>query len=333
MKEIEFILIDTGSESNRTMMSDVGKMKNGIQITDVYSIKNPLLHSFMKAHFSYSINCKVILPGKKIWDRFSVLNNLTIHKNKEYYVIVVNNAIHKCSIKTLNQMQKCENIHLISLLLDSFEKLPKNVQKMLKSTHFDLIYSFQKSDCEKYGFLFTNQIYSRAELPVYAQNPTNDVYFIGADKGRIEKIYEAYKYLTSNRFLCNFTVVVASERKEAYQKKYPGLNLVTNRIGYYEILSEIANCKCILELCQEGQDGLTMRFYEAVFYNRKLITNNTTALTHECYNPAYMNVINSILDINLDMLRNPNPVNYYYDDKMSPVHFVNKMVIDFYNLR
>jgi len=329
MKDIEFILIDTGSESNKSMMSDVGKMENGIQITDVYDIKNAFFRLLMKLHFSYKINCKFILPGKGIWNHYFVLNKLIKDNNKEYYILVVNNAIHKFSIKALNKLQSKDNVYLISLLLDSFEKLPNNIRKLLQKTKFDIIYSFQKSDCEKYGFKFTNQIYSRAELPKVNNNvPMNDVYFIGADKGRIEKIYSIYKLLISNGFVCNFTVVVNKKHFDEYKAKYNGLNLVTKRIGYQEILTEIANCKCILELCQEGQDGLTMRFYEAVFYNKKLITNNTSAYEHYCYNPAYMNVINDISDINLNMLRSADKVDYKYQGEMSPVYFIQRIVTD-----
>ena len=83
MKDIEFILIDTGSESNKSMMSDVGKMENGIQITDVYDIKNAFFRLLMKLHFSYKINCKFILPGKGIWNNYFVLNKLIKDNNKE----------------------------------------------------------------------------------------------------------------------------------------------------------------------------------------------------------------------------------------------------------
>lgn len=334
MREISFILIDTGSESNRIMMSDAGKMKNGTQITKTYNHGNKLLNLLIKAHFSYLLTWKMDVSGKSIWNRFCVLNDLTKDDNKEYYIVVVNNAIHRLSVKYLNQLNGKENVHLFSLLLDSYERLPKSIQKMIADTNFEKVYSFQKSDCDKYGFIFTNHIYSRADLSeIHSDEPESDVYFIGADKGRIWSIYSMYKWLSDSGFVCDFTVVVSKDDFQKYNQKYKGINLVTQRIGYMQILRKIAHTKCILELCQEGQDGLTMRFYEALFYNKKLITNNLTARTHPFFNRDFMQVIRDCEDINLQLLADMTTVDYNYENELSPSFFLESLVQkeDFYD--
>ncbi len=324
MRTTEVILIDTGSKSNIIMMGDIGKMKHAVQLTQPYTVSNPLLHKLMKIHFSYRINCKVELPLKSIWDSANVLNQLTADNSKEYIIIVVNNAIHKFSIPFLNRLSERPNIHLVSLLLDSFARLPKAVPAMIRKTNFELIYSFQQSDCEKYGFLYTNKIYSKASLPK-TETPQRDVYFIGADKGRIKLLAEIYQKLTNAGFSCDFWVIVSEGRLEAYSAKYPYLHLITKRISYDEILRKIATSRCILELCQKGQDGLTMRFYEAIFYNRLLITNNPTAQKSPYFSSGYMNFIQTAEDLNLSMLRDITSVDYGYQNEYSPVHFVEEI--------
>lgn len=321
MDNIQYIMIDTGSESNKSMMSDIGRMDNGMQITNTYNVKNPFLHFLMKIHFSYFLNCKIILPGKRIWEKFFSLNSLLQDQNKEYYIIVVNNAIHKIDISTLNKLHEQKNVHVISLLLDSFDKLPRNVTKMIRKTDFDLIYSFQKSDCDKYGFKYTNQIYSKDILPESSQNVKNDVFFVGLAKNRIDDIYKVYTLLTSKRIKCRFIVIVSKYKIHKLRKKYQGLILQTKRISYNQVLKEIANTKCILEICQEGQDGLTMRFYEALFYNRKLITNNKMAEQHPCYRKEYMDVYDKIENIDIEKIKRLDSVDYGYKNEMSPVHF------------
>lgn len=328
-KEVQFILIDTGSESNQINMSDVGKMDNGIQISATHRHVNKLVDFLIKVHFSYAITCKVDLPGKYIWHKYCVLNDFIVDDNKEYYVIVVNNAIHRLSVKYLNELSKRQNVHLVSLLLDAFHKLPEQICHMIQNTQFEKIYSFQKSDCEKYGFDYTNQIYSKVDLSQYQDGMNaSDVYFIGAEKGRIKEIYDIYLYLKDHGLNCDFNVVVSKKKKPDYDEKYPGICFITRRIGYTEILEKISGTRCILELCQEGQDGLTMRFYEAMFYNKLLITNNVTAKSHASFHPNYMQVINKAEDIDVNMLVKKEAVDYKYSNQYSPVLFAQQIVRD-----
>ena len=46
----------------------------------------------------------------------------------------------------------------------------------------------------------------------------------------------------------------------------------------------IAESKCILDYNQEGQVGLSLRPMEALFLERKLITNNTDIKNYDFYN-------------------------------------------------
>lgn len=75
-KKIQFILIDTGSESNQINMSDVRKMDNGIQISETHKHVNKIVDLLIRIHFSYIINTRVRLPGKHIWSKVCVLNDL-----------------------------------------------------------------------------------------------------------------------------------------------------------------------------------------------------------------------------------------------------------------
>ena len=313
MKSAKFILIDTGSESNRIMMSDVGMMENGIQRSKTYETGSRILDSLIRLHFSYAITQKVNLPGKSIWDRYCVLDKLTGDDGYEYFIVIVNNAIH--------------NIHIFSLILDPFEHLPVNVQKQLNAVNWDRVFSFQKSDCEKYGFEFTDKIYSKVDIEKYAvpSDPKSDVYFIGLAKDRMDKIYTIYKELTDAGCKCDFTVIIGKRKLAEYQTKYPGISFQTNRVPYTEVLRRIAATKCILEFCAEGQDGLTMRFYEAVFYNKLLITNNQTAIASELYNPNYMKIINESDDFNIGWILNEVKVNYYYNYEYSPLRFLSDL--------
>ena len=327
MKPTKFILIDTGSESNQIMMSDVGKMENGIQRSKTFETGNKILNALIRLHFSYAITQRINLPGKSIWNKFCVLDKLTEDNEYEYFIVIVNNAIHRLSVEHVNGLQRKDNIHIFSLLLDPFEHLPINVQKQIKAVNWEKVFSFQKSDCAKYGFEFTDRIYSKANIENYAvtSDPKSDVYFVGLAKDRMDKIYEIFQRLSCAGLKCDFTVIIGKDAVLEHQKKYPGIMFRTNRIPYSEVLRKLAATKCILELCAEGQDGLTMRFYEAVFYNKLLITNNKTAKESDLYNGKYMQVVEDFSEINIERIKNLNRIDYEYQGAFSPAHFVSSL--------
>ena len=328
MKKRKFILVDTGSESNQIMMSDVGNVENGTQISKTYETGNKILDNLIRCHFSYAVTQKLNIPFKSIWNKYCVLDKLTKDDTFEYYIIIVNNAIHRISVRHLNELQKKENIHIFSLILDPFDHMPKNIRKQIKMVKWEKIFSFQQSDCLKYGFIFTDKIYSKVDIKKYSANEDieSDVYFIGSAKDRINQINEIYTALKIAGCRCDFTVIVNRNKLSEYQVRYPGICFKTDRISYKEILKKISKTKCILEICNAGQDGLTMRFYEAVFYNKLLITNNSTAAKSDLYNPKYMQIISEVSDIDAAKILLQSDVDYKYNNEYSPVHFFEMLV-------
>lgn len=61
------------------------------------------------------------------------------------------------------------------------------------------------------------------------------------------------------------------------------IKLISNNISYSEILNNISQSKCLVDIVQDGQEGLTYRPLEALFYNKKLITNNKTITEYDFY--------------------------------------------------
>lgn len=65
-----------------------------------------------------------------------------------------------------------------------------------------------------------------------------------------------------------------------------------------------------------------MRFYEAVFYNKLLITNNKTAIQSNLYDENYMQVVDNCNGIDIQKLKTSTKVNYHYQGDYSPVQFI-----------
>lgn len=149
------------------------------------------------------------------------------------------------------------------------------LMKMKEICDFEII-SFDRDDCQKYGLRFQNQFtYKFNMLPTDEQY---DLIFIGRDKGRLE---ELEKILASNKNLKAFIRIFPDKGKQydSHFRQY----LLQQFLPYKEVVSLLYSSRCIIDLVQEGQNGLTWRPLEAMFYNKKLITNYQDILTYDFY--------------------------------------------------
>ena len=80
----------------------------------------------------------------------------------------------------------------------------------------------------------------------------------------------------SNKF------ILVKQRHHRYTKKYE-LYLSDKDIPYTEVLQDVLQSRCILEVPQSYQRGMTYHLMEAVFFRKKLITTNSYAKDYEFY--------------------------------------------------
>ena len=57
----------------------------------------------------------------------------------------------------------------------------------------------------------------------------------------------------------------------------------SQELPYEEVLKYVKNTQCILDIVQKGQEGLTRRIMEAMFFNKKLVTNNDQIQQYDFY--------------------------------------------------
>ena len=126
--------------------------------------------------------------------------------------------------------------------------------------------SFDPQIAKENSINFYSQFYSYNEKCISLINKTkyhfNSDYsfiFVGLEKNRkqaILSIKELCDSISENSF---FRIVDSS---------------YTNSISYISYLSIVLRSKCIIDIVQDGQSGLSLRPMEALFFNKKLITNN-----------------------------------------------------------
>lgn len=143
------------------------------------------------------------------------------------------------------------------------------------------LWSFDLRDCQKYDMKFNTQFYisDNTKRKKYIDMKDVDVLFIGKDKNRAEKLIWLEKKLKSQNLTSLFYVTRPSLKSEirtdiAYRPN----------ISYLELMGYIEHTKAILDLVHEKQSGLTLRPLEALFFKKKLITNDLNIQNYDLYN-------------------------------------------------
>lgn len=143
------------------------------------------------------------------------------------------------------------------------------------------VWSFDEADCEKYNLHHNMQFYY--PLQIAGSTIEQDVYFVGKEKNRGEDILNTIKMLEEKKYRVKCEIL--SKNKEINEKYR-----IDSPRPYEYVIKEILKSKCILDIGMKNQSGITLRVLEALFYKKKLITNNARAkeLPFYCPNNIYI---------------------------------------------
>lgn len=176
-------------------------------------------------------------------------------------------------------------------------------ERILKSTmpiceHW----TFDTNDARKYSMKINNQFFFEQDINKNI-GEIFDLYFVGNDKARIDILLK-FKILCDELGLNSKISVIPDSTSMSECELY-----VSKEIPYGKVIDSIKKSRCILEICQDGQSGLTARALEAMFLGKKLITNNKSISQFEFYNNQNILIIDNNLlglkGIMTDFIRSP----------------------------
>ncbi|WP_218121415.1 hypothetical protein [Alkalibacterium thalassium] len=186
---------------------------------------------------------------------------------------------------------------------------------------FDLVLSYNYEDVKKYELKYTSIYYSKMSDSILKTIPkfeSVDVLFIGAARNRLDIIRKAYAKLINAGLSCYF-FVVSDQTLEAYND---GIYYSSKAMPFKEYLGRTISSKCILEIVDTKTTGGTLRFWEAIMYDKKLITNYKYTKDSKFYNPKSIHYYSSIEDINPTFATNGHDVSHNYNNENSPIYFL-----------
>ena len=320
---------DSFKELDRLFFLDIEDYDN-VKIVKRNSLfRFRFLNFLCKLHLSHRVNSKINLPLKCIWYRFLFSNDFS--NNKKLCFVFTPGWYYPEFIKYLKNKYKDSNFvfYFSDTVESKINVIPSLDIEYLKQ-NFDLVLSYNQQDVEKYNLEYSSIYYSKIPekwIETLSKYPEVDVLFIGAARNRLPEIESAFQKLTNAGLKCYF-YVVCNRVSEKFGVE--GIEYSMKAMPFNEYLGRTLAAKCILEIIDPNTVGCTLRFWEAVMYDKKLITNYKFLQENMFYNPLYMQYYSSIDDIDTSFVSHENYVAYNYKGENSPIHFL-KLIENYLN--
>ena len=181
------------------------------------------------------------------------------------------------SDKNLKLLRKKSKM-LISYQYDGWE-LGKGILKY--NAYFDKVFFFDKNDLVKFGdkaLPLTNCYFNTKKIKELNEI---DLYYLGTgNPTRIQYINNLFNRL-ENKYTFDGVITIPPYQKES---TLGGVKLAHKGLKYDENIKQLQKSKCLIDIRFDYHQGLSFRFFEALYYKKKLITNNESVKKYDFYN-------------------------------------------------
>lgn len=314
----KYIFFEGDVETGSITMNDLLNQKNVKIIYKNRAFKTKILSKIFNIHMSQILNRHIQLPLKKIWFK-SLVGSEYYKYDKITFIFIAgwfNIHLHSWLKK------KYPNSKQVLFLRDTVNvyenAIPSFIGNNLNEI-FDLVISYNPSDCSKYGFVYSPVFFSKFESKISNNYSFNDVVFIGHAKDRLELLLRIYEKLIRFELKCDFYITGAKDEDKKYVES---INYAKRNLTYEDYLRRVFSSNCIIDVIKGDTQGGTYRCWEAVYYNKKLITNWKGIKDFKFYDERYMLYFEDVDEIDINFLKKNCDVEYNYNGENSPIHLL-----------
>lgn len=251
--------------------------RKGVEVTyfNTHDIKFKYTSVFQKAQNFFSKN----LLGKNIKTQFlcdTLKREIGAMERQDHILVIRPDWLTKEFLTYLKE--RTDN--LISYYFDAIANFPVKRELI---PYFDKVYSYEKEDVAKEGLHFITNYFNKIH-PVQ-KDFEYLVYNISSYDYRFGCLEKIAKALHESGHHSKFIVRKERPIKSDY------IEVTANYIPITETQKNIAKSKIMLDIQKRGQMGLSFRMFEAMAFQKKLITTNTDVVNYDFYDPRNILVI------------------------------------------
>lgn len=254
--------------------------------------KNNLLYKILKKASKFSE--KNIL--KRIYINYKkglIKKNIEKYKEIDYFIIMGNVEFSDYFFEEF--LKKFPQIKIVLFLWD---KLEYSAWKE-REGYFYKIFSYDRIDSIKNNFIFRPTFFIDECLENIPQSKENDLYYIGLFREikRYQYLDEISNYLIKNGLKPYLKLYAKKKWLKELPKNYNKKVIMNKKISYLENIEIAKNSKVILDIKYKNQDGMSLRVFEALGMNAKIITDNKDIINYDFYNEKNIKIIENIEEI------------------------------------
>lgn len=281
---------------------------------------NELYKTLHKYHFHGYLNKYFQLPLKSLWNKFYYHAEYDSTK-KQCFVFFIPSLQSYNETFFLYLRKNYPGCKMVIYLEDIIASRTRNGKNPLRldfiKKYFDLALSYDKGDCQKYGFLYYPTSYSVFNIDNNPKIANSDLFFCGAAKQRYDTVKEIFSQCSQNHIKCDFIVT-----RYGNNPKVAGMNYVPYMLPYSNYLEHMIKSNCLLDVIQSGSRGFTVRVWEALVYGKKLLTNNKEILSSPFYDEHQFCYFEHITDREIRFIKQEDHILPRYREELSPIRLL-----------
>ena len=312
-------LMFTGGENNELFDLMFADLKDDQRVTVISSLPRHGLDALYRLHHARSLNRRRPAPFRYIWEnsRMEALVRKAAEKYGQLCLIFNNFSLPYFEPSQLKAWKRRYGVKLILCFIDRLSSyFAAEARMYAANVSFDAIYSYYRKDAENAGYEYFDCYYSKQQLP--ETDERFGAYFWGSDTGRRALAEDIYKRLNELGISSRMGICYAQgdgPHLEGIEYDRPK--------DYASIMKDIAGADVLMDIIA-GEGGVSLRYYEAVVYSKKLISNNPEIKKMRLYDPEQMLLIEKAQDIEKEFFDRKTDIKPY-EGGFSPCGWLNEL--------
>lgn len=250
-------------------------------------IKTPLMVNLLNFLYKYIKNKKNYKRDyKRIIYNQSIQNSIHEYMNNKFnYTIVIRPDL--LTMTHLNQLKNLTSLNFIAYQWNGLHRFPDTFRSI---NLFDRFFVFDQNDLvhpdyNVYNLCGITNFYFDMHSPQPIVHEGCIAYFVGLHfEDRIEVLLKYAKALEQLNLCLNFNIRLLSKDKNQ-KSLYQGskIKLIKQDIQYEENIYFLNQSDLLIDIVNPIHNGLSFRTFEAIYYKKKLVTNNSLIKNYDFY--------------------------------------------------
>lgn len=222
----------------------------------------------------------------------------------------------------LIELAKQRSKRMMAYQWDGIDRYP-SVIPMIST--FDMFIVFDRCDFKKYSAEFdnielgSNFYFDDKQSFGNASKSKLDVFYLGAyEEKRNKKLFKLYNLLSQAALKIKIVLVqIPINQKDKAMIEDDSITVIDKLVDYSSTLQMTKAADVIIDLVIDQHSGFSFRLFEALNYNKKVITTNLSVLDADFYHPDNILVFDEemCLDALSNFLNKPVNINQEVKDK------------------